>query len=579
MKRNIFKPVRNHFPLFLFFLLLNLQSFVFSIRDWTIQNLFIFISISFLYAYISVLLCHISRSAIIKCCIYLILCTLCFTNIFLHYNFNTKVSPNIIQLIIETNSVECADFIQSFTKNPSTLLLLFCIIIFIIFIYIIEKKGEILGNIINNQIIKKSLITFFIMGCFSFVFFYGTLLKCNNTFEVDEWVKKYETRPMDNISNLIYSIYDIILMKKEIRLAIKSTDDILEKPVVTHDSLNIILVIGESFNKYHSNLYGYYLNTNPILTEEKKKHRLFVFNNAYSPYNLTSKVLKNMFSTNSVGEKESWSSNPFFPTIFNLSGYDVSFWDNQYNPLSRDEFDFSLNSYIHNPKIEKQSFKLTNKKVFEFDHQLINDYFKTTKNAKSKLNFSIFHLLGQHFAYYNRFPHDKGNHDYFSIDSIHPKNNVPTSEMRQIIADYANATRYNDYVIGLLINFFKSQNTILLYISDHGEEVYDYRNKYGRSWENPIPRDVIKYQYEIPFFIWCSDLYIKNHPETIKYIMSSVNKLFSSDNICHLLFSIASIKTKYYNQKRDILNPKYKTPKIIINDMVEVTSLDITSRE
>ena len=193
----------------------------------------------------------------------------------------------------------------------------------------------------------------------------------------------------------------------------------------------------------------------------------------------------------------------------------------------------------------------------------------------SKLNFSIFHLLGQHFSYYNRFPHDTSNHSFYNIDSVASSNIITTSESRQIIADYANATRYNDYVIGLLINFYKSQNTILVYISDHGEEVYDYRNKYGRSWEKPIPKNVIKYQYEIPFFIWCSDQYMKKNPETIKNIMRSVNKPFSSDNISHLLFNIASIKTKYYNQKRDILNPDYMTPPIIVNDLVEITTSDI----
>lgn len=521
------------------------------------------------------MLCEITKSKVFKFSIYSLICILSFSNIFLHYNFNTKISPNILQLIIETNSKECTDFIQSFIINIPTIIITCCLILFIILIYYIEKKGEKIKTIINKQIIYRSIIITSILGCFSFSFFYYTLFKCNNTIEIDEWVEKYETRPMDNISNLTYSLYDILLMKKEIRIAVNSTLEINDKPTTSLDTINIILVIGESFNKYHSNLYGYYLNTNPILTKEKDKKRLFVFNNAISPYNLTSKVLKNMFSTNCIGEKENWSSYPYFPAIFNLSGYEVSFWDNQYNPLSRDEFDFSLNSYLHNPVIEKLSYKQTNSKVFEFDHQLINDYFKTTNNNMSKLNFSIFHLLGQHFSYYNRFPHDTSNHSFYNIDSVASSNIITTSESRQIIADYANATRYNDYVIGLLINFYKSQNTILVYISDHGEEVYDYRNKYGRSWEKPIPKNVIKYQYEIPFFIWCSDQYMKKNPETIKNIMRSVNKPFSSDNISHLLFNIASIKTKYYNQKRDILNPDYMTPPIIVNDLVEITTSDI----
>ena len=33
-------------------------------------------------------------------------------------------------------------------------------------------------------------------------------------------------------------------------------------------NIKIVLIIGESFNKYHSSLYGYRLNTNPNLMKE-----------------------------------------------------------------------------------------------------------------------------------------------------------------------------------------------------------------------------------------------------------------------------------------------------------------------
>ena len=36
----------------------------------------------------------------------------------------------------------------------------------------------------------------------------------------------------------------------------------------------IVLVIGESFNKYHSSLYGYDLKTNPLLEKRKENKEL-----------------------------------------------------------------------------------------------------------------------------------------------------------------------------------------------------------------------------------------------------------------------------------------------------------------
>ena len=37
-------------------------------------------------------------------------------------------------------------------------------------------------------------------------------------------------------------------------------------------------------------------------------------------------------------------------------------------------------------------------------------------------------------------------------------------------------TLYNDYVLKNIIDLFRDKNTVVLYFSDHGEEIYDYRD-------------------------------------------------------------------------------------------------------
>ena len=566
MAKSLYEPIRNNFPLFIVTLLLNLQSTIFAYHHWNILNILLFGTISFFYSYTTVILCKTFNSKFLKIAIYIIGLFLCFTNIFLYLNFNTKISPNIIQLLVETNSQESLDFIGSFFINKISIYILLLTIIAIIVICTIERRKNFFLYFSEDKIVRISILCTIITGFFSFIFFYFTLFKCKSTIDIDEWVEKYEMRPMDNISNLVYSLYDIFLMKEEVNRAIKTTREMIAPSQTTADSLNIIFVIGESFNKYHSNLYGYFHNTNPILKEEKDNGRVFVFNNVISPYNTTSKVIRNMLCTNCVGEKERWSSFPFFPAIFKCAGYRVSFWDNQYNPLSRDEFDFSLNSFIHNEIIEKISYTETNSKIFKYDHQLIENFFRSHNSNASELNLVMIHLIGQHFAYYNRIPHDSSRFHYLNADSI--KNNSFGLSSQQIIADYDNATRYNDYVLGLILNYYQTKDAVLIYLPDHGEEVYDYRNKFGRSWEKPIPHEVLKYQYEIPLIIWCSEKYKNSNPIIIDNIRNSLNKSFSSDNICHLLFSLAKIKTTYYKPERDLLNPLYKSPQRVINDIL-----------
>lgn len=566
MKRLMYNwanPIKKEFPFFIINCLFLFQNTIFAVREWSVISFITFFTSTILYSYIATSIIYCLKSKLLKWILYCIGLIFCFVNLFLYLQFATRISPNIIQLLIETNTQESSDFIRSYLSNGFFLIVLTIAFFSLLSIIIIERYKCELNKI--NKLFKFVFLFLLIGGFISISRFYCSLMSCKNTIEVDEWIGRFEARPMDNLSNFVYCIYDINLMKKEITDAIKVTELDNDSTLLLSDSINIILVIGESFNKHHSNLYGYYLNTNPTLTCEQKNGRLFVFTNAFSLYNLTSKVIRNMMSTNSIGESENWADRPFFPAIFKKAGYCVYFWDNQYNPLAREGFDFSLNSYLHNPIIEKLSYTETNSRIYGLDHELTDDYFQKIKQREGSSFFSIFHLMGQHFSYYHRFPHTK-DFFYYAVDSIRRDAVFLTDEMCHVISDYDNATRYNDYVIGNIINYYSSKKSVLVYLSDHGEEVYDYRNHYGRSWEKPITLSMIKYQYEIPFVIWCSDEYKKQYPDKIEAIKASLNKPFTSDNICHLLFNLGCVKTKYYIPDRDIINNKYKCPPIKIND-------------
>ena len=98
---------------------------------------------------------------------------------------------------------------------------------------------------------------------------------------------------------------------------------------------------------------------------------------------------------------------------------------------------------------------------------------------KNKCNLVLFHLMGQHSAAIERFPHDKFT--YFTVDSIKREASYLGDTERKQKADYDNATLYNDYVMNEIFDTFRNSNTILIYFSDHGEEVNDYRKQYGRD--------------------------------------------------------------------------------------------------
>ena len=57
--------------------------------------------------------------------------------------------------------------------------------------------------------------------------------------------------------------------------------------------------------------------------------------------------------------------------------------------------------------------------------------------------------------------------------------------------------------------------------------------------------------------IWCSDKYIQKHQQKVEALRLAVDKPLLSDVLPHLLFSLASITTPYYNAHNDVLSSKY----------------------
>ena len=95
-------------------------------------------------------------------------------------------------------------------------------------------------------------------------------------------------------------------------------------------------------------------------------------------------------------------------------------------------------------------------------------------------------------------------------------------------------------------------------LSDHGEEIYDYRDSYGRVvFDDNMKNLGYKYQYEVPFMIWCSDKYKKKYPAIINNIKKALHRSFRTDEICNVVFHISQLNTPYYRDKYDLLSPSF----------------------
>ena len=67
---------------------------------------------------------------------------------------------------------------------------------------------------------------------------------------------------------------------------------------------------------------------------------------------------------------------------------------------------------------------------------------------------------------------------------------------------------------------------IVIYMPDHGEMCYDGSLTFGRTLEVNTPNEVYQ-QFEIPFWIWTSPIFRKNHPDIVQQIIKAKDHLIS----------------------------------------------------
>lgn len=565
--KSFMKPIVEQWPLMLAYIVLIGWSSVTKnpIPRWMLI---------FLHAYMLAAVVTFSKSKVVKALAYIVIYVLFTTEITLEWIFGMNISPNVIMLFVETNARESKEFLESMLDKPQLWQVPLCVAGIIVLNIIVEKnrlrvnqwcKGP------KTTKILRGIAIFLLIGGVIFSYNYVKLFLCDEMNEVDEW-RSHMRNPDDLVTKVVVSFYDMSIAEKEMSRVITLAEQVEALPQsASNDSLNVIVVIGESYIREHAALYGYPLQTTPFLSHEQKEGRLFVFTDMVSPYNQTTRVIRNLLSCNSLGHHEDWSSAPPFTAIYKKNGYHVTMYDNQKNFDMGFVFAYSLNTYLYHPQIMKACYHETNDSTFEFDGQMVDDYQKRQTPSAKRL--VLFHLLGQHVGFEYRYPK---NFAYFNEDSLSfRKEPWLTKDMREDIVHYDNATRYNDHVLQQIIGLYDQQNTIVAYLSDHGEEVYDYRENSGRDdWGmGSDPRQVLRWQYMVPFVVWCSDKYAATHPDIIKQLQNATSRPAMLDNVCQLLFHLSDLKTPYYNKTRDVLSSDYVCPKRILNESIDCDSL------
>jgi len=489
--------------------------------------------------YVEVLFCVI---------INLIVLSFSFGNLFLIKVYHTQINAFILQLVFETNSREASDFIQTFlfTFETGRVIILYVVYFLLILLTYCFSKRKLWQQTIQS-IQSISMILFV-----SFLIF--NLCNYRTFFSKDYFQNEIISRDKPIRDNLVWNLHQGCCQFVENQSVFEECTNSSSSFVIDSclfKSSNIVVIIGESFNRHHSSLYGYSLQTNPRLSQE---HNLYVFSDVITSVNLTSEAFKNFLSCSNLIDTLKWNQAPLFPAVFKRAGYNVVFYSNQFIPNANMSVWNADAGFFNHPSVAPLLFDHRNTEGFMYDEGLVEHYKHIRDEIeKEEKNLIIFHLTGQHLDPLNTFPADR---DFIKAnDILRPELD---EKARQQVANYDNSTIYNDSVVSVIIDMYREKDAILLYFADHGDEANDFRLHVGRAFDfESAGAPCIHNQFDIPFLIYISEQYKENHPDIVHRIEESVNNPFMTDKLPHLLFDIAGISGSFYYPERSLINPDY----------------------
>ena len=519
----------------------------------------------------------------IRAFLYIIAYCTSLTDLFCWVKFQSTLNPSMLLLVGETDEREASEFFSSYFTSDlifsSVGLLLLVMLIHILTTFL--KKVKLSPAISYKVTVAKQIInhSHHILGGVCLVFL-GWAIE-SSAHNKKEMVQMFSLDTIGSVEHelttsdcaqfylpvyrLAFSIFSNELASQQVDRLIEAKDK-MSVDSCSFKSPNIVLIIGESYGKLHSQQYGYFMPTTPRQIKREKSGLLVPFSDVVAPWNLTSFVFKNVFSLHVVGEKGEWCDYPLFPSLFRKAGYHVTFITNQFLPKAKQAvYDFSGGFFLNHPELSEAMFDSRNQELYRFDRGLIDDYDKNQQQHNTDHNLIIFHLLGQHVKYNQRFPSDRR---HFTAEDYEKKRADLDGKQRNVLADYDNAVLYNDSIVDAIISRFEDKEAIIIYMPDHGEECYEgNRGFICRNHSAAIDYDLAHYEFEIPFWIFCSYKYAAKHPDIYREIIGAKNRRFMTDALPHMLLYLAGIHTKDYHAEYNILSPQYNEmrPRILKN--------------
>ena len=476
----------------------------------------------------------------------------------------TPITPQIISNVFLSNSREISEFCSSYI-GFHVLLHWRILILLLLAISLLPILLFFNAPIHLNPTFKRVVITL-LATCFFYeipsTYKYSSLFcEGQNLQNIEGLIFRHYHEEMPTPIHRIAFAWYSLKQSSQTLCFIKHTTFSAQIDSCSYLSPHIFFIIGEIDNKHLSTLYGYSKLTTPQQQKRHDEGALYFFSDVVSPWNITSNVFLNIFSTWEYGMEQNIEYFPMFPILFKRAGYSVNFFSNQYllSGLRRRATNQAGHFFLADAEMSDSLFTYRNRKSSKFDMGLVEQVVEyKSGEAWADYTLDIIHLIGQHFEYSLRYPPS-----YTKFTAKDYANRSLNDEAKEILRHYDNAIFYNDIVLDSLLRVYEKEEAIVVFVADHGEEVYDDMLVHGRLFQEPTASQA-KQEFEVPMWIWCSESYRANHPDVVLSLEQALTKPFMTDGLPQILFSLAGISCQWCNEERNILSSKYQRKQRII---------------
>lgn len=320
----------------------------------------------------------------------------------------------------------------------------------------------------------------------------------------------------------------------------------------------LVLVIGESTNRQRMSLYGYPRTTTPRL--DAMRDQLAVFDNVVTPRPYTIEALQQVLTFADEQNPDAYLTTPSIVNLMKQAGYKTYWITNQQTMTERNTMltTFSKQAdeqvYLNNNREQNSR---------QYDGSVLEPFSKILADTAPR-KFIVVHLLGTHMSYKYRFPEE---YDHFTDRQGAPA--WVTDDQLPTYNSYDNAVLYNDFVVSSLIERLSANSgrDLLLYLSDHGEAVFDSpdNDMLGRSEGKPTAP-----MYTVPFIVWASAQWQAEKPLNYR---AQLSRPYSSSNLIHTWADLTGLSFGEFDPSKSLVSAQFRERPVLIGNPYQPQSL------